>query len=85
MALVLDAPVICITSSEGDTLAEPIAAICEHYGLKEVGAWMLWVHLVTAMAMVYGPRVAGLSQTKDPWRQSPPPFNPVDFAGGNLS
>lgn len=56
-AMALDAPSIIISDNEGRVLAEPIVAICDYYGLKEVGAWMLWVNLVTAVAMVYGPRL----------------------------
>lgn len=66
VAYFLQAPALVISPNEGMTLAEPVVAICEHYGLKQVGAWMLWVNLLSACAMVYGPRLFPAHSPEEP-------------------
>lgn len=60
IATVVTGTDLVISDSDGKTLAEPIIAIADYYGLSASGPWVLWVNLVVAMAMVYGPKVLPL-------------------------
>lgn len=68
---------LTIDEEGGRTLAEPLIAIADYYGLSATGPWVLWVNLVAAMTAVYGSKIFGAYVAQRLGEAPTPPVWPV--------
>lgn len=84
LAALTKQPAVIVTEAEGEALACACADIIEEYGLAMSRRALLWGNLVSAVAIVYGPRVAmamavakNKRQENKPLKNTPPPGGPM--------
>lgn len=84
LAALTKQPIVAVTEAEGEALACACADIIEEYGLAMSRRALLWCNLISAVAIVYGPRVAmamavakNKRQENKPLKNAPPPGGPM--------
>lgn len=76
-AVKTNCPELALDQKEANMLASALNAVQEHYGVEIPPEYAIWVNLVTACGMIYGPRIVQISSRKKRERkEKEPPRSP---------